>query len=476
MSSSRSKNLIKDVALFAIASFAPKLLSFFLVPLYTACLSTEMYGISDLLVTLTSLILPIMMLDISDAVMLYTIEFQNTEKENQPLRFGTTILINSTVILGVVSSLLFFLFKGFSVKGSYLLYVLLNYFILALYNNLLAYLRGKDKVNIIVISSIINSIVTLSSNIILIVYLKLGLNGLLISSILGTLVTNVYIIIKINFFTLIKETKNPNDIDRKKMLSYSIPLIFTGLAWWVNSSSDRLFITMFANIGINGIYAVANKIPTILSACHTIIYQAMQLSVFKEIHSEDKDEYLTRLYNIYSFGMFTVCSALIIMDKALARFLFKGEFYIAWKYSPALLISIVFFSIAGYLTTIYAAEKETKLIAKATVIGAIINSILNIFLIPKFELYGAVIATVIGYFVIWLIMAVNCKKITQVKLPLYRSVLCGLILLLQWILLLVFEKSYVVQIILFIAQLIINFEIIKYLIQMLKKLKFNSYL
>ena len=129
MSSSRSKNLIKDVALFAIASFAPKLLSFFLVPLYTACLSTEMYGISDLLVTLTSLILPIMMLDISDAVMLYTIEFQNTEKENQPLRFGTTILINSTVILGVVSSLLFFLLKGFSVKGSYLLYVLLNYFI-----------------------------------------------------------------------------------------------------------------------------------------------------------------------------------------------------------------------------------------------------------------------------------------------------------------------------------------------------------
>ena len=416
MSSSRSKNLIKDVALFAIASFAPKLLSFFLVPLYTACLSTEMYGISDLLVTLTSLILPIMMLDISDAVMLYTIEFQNTEKENQPLRFGTTILINSTVILGVVSSLLFFLLKGFSDKGSYLLYVLLNYFILALYNNLLAYLRGKDKVNIIVISSIINSIVTLSSNIILIVYLKLGLNGLLISSILGTLVTNVYIIVKINFFSLIKETKNPNDIDKKKMLSYSIPLIFTGLAWWVNSSSDRLFITMFANIGINGIYAVANKIPTILSACHTIIYQAMQLSVFKEIHSEDKDEYLTRLYNIYSFGMFTVCSALIM------------------------------------------------------------NSILNIFLIPKFELYGAVIATVIGYFVIWLIMAVNCKKITQVKLPLYRSVLCGLILLLQWILLLVFEKSYILQIFLFIAQLIINFEIIKYLIQMLKKLKFNNYL
>ena len=64
MSNKRSKRLLKDIILFAIASFGPKLLSFFLVPLYTSCLTPEIYGISDLLATITSLLLPILMVDI----------------------------------------------------------------------------------------------------------------------------------------------------------------------------------------------------------------------------------------------------------------------------------------------------------------------------------------------------------------------------------------------------------------------------
>ena len=444
MSEKRSKRLLKDILLFAVASFAPKLLSFFLVPIYTTYLDTETYGIFDLLGTITSLLLPILMLDISDAIMIYTIEKKDAEEANQPLRFGTRILVISSMVLFIALAIIGIIFQK-SIKPSYLVYIFVNYIMISLNNNLLAYIRGKNRVNVLVISSIINSAVTLSSNIFFILVVRIGLRGLLIANVIGSLISNIYICSKIHFCKLINETKEPSQQYKHAMLSYSIPLIFTGLAWWINSSSDRFFISIFAGVSINGIYAVANKIPTILSACHSIVYQAMQLSVFKEIHAKDKNEYLKTLYNIYFFAMTFICSCLIMLDRVIANILFKGEFYVAWKYSPALLISTTFFSVAGYLTTIFAAEKETKLITVATVTGAIINSILNLLLIPRYQLYGAVIATLVGYFSIWLLMVLNVRRIVGLQLNIVKGLVCLLLLIMQWLIILNVENYYLIQ-------------------------------
>ena len=447
MENKRSKRMLKDVFLFAIASFGPKMLGFFLVPLYTSVLSTEAYGMSDLLNTVYSLILPIFMLDISDAILIYTVENKNNKpKLAAPLAYGMNILCKSSLILCVLGCGVVICFSN---KDNhiivYVLYVIFQYIINAIYYNLLAYLRGTDDVLSVVTASILYSLSTLIANVVLIVGFQWGLNGLLLSSLVGGIVADLFIAFKIKLASILKSTLKPTTEEKKAMLSYSIPLIFTGLAWWANSSSDRLFISVFVGVGTNGIYAVANKIPTILSACHNVIYQAMQLSVFNEINAEDKSMYFKRLYKTYSFLMTFVCSILILLDKVIAKFLFRGDFYVAWKYSPALLISIAIYSIAGYITTILAAEKETKVIAKSTVLGAVINTFFNFILIPRFQLFGAVIATAIGYFFIWLVMILYSRKNVKTDLGLMQSLAGFFILVLQWIFLLVLENSYLLQ-------------------------------
>lgn len=57
------------------------------------------------------------------------------------------------------------------------------------------------------------------------------------------------------------------------MLQFSIPTIFSGLSWWVISSSDRYFVTLLCGASMNGIYSVAYKIPTILQAVDNVFYQ-----------------------------------------------------------------------------------------------------------------------------------------------------------------------------------------------------------
>ena len=49
--SSRAKYLIKNTAIFAIGNIATKLITFFLVPLYTNALATDQYGTADLVTT-----------------------------------------------------------------------------------------------------------------------------------------------------------------------------------------------------------------------------------------------------------------------------------------------------------------------------------------------------------------------------------------------------------------------------------------
>ena len=68
------KYLGKNTIIFAISSFGTKVLSFLLVPLYTAVLTTAEYGIADLITTTATLLVFILTLNIASSVLRYTIE------------------------------------------------------------------------------------------------------------------------------------------------------------------------------------------------------------------------------------------------------------------------------------------------------------------------------------------------------------------------------------------------------------------
>ena len=76
----RYSKLGKNTLWMTIGSFSTKLLSFFLVPLYTNCLSTAEYGISDLLTTTVNLLIPFLTITASEGILRLTLE-KNTDKK-----------------------------------------------------------------------------------------------------------------------------------------------------------------------------------------------------------------------------------------------------------------------------------------------------------------------------------------------------------------------------------------------------------
>ncbi len=56
---SREKTLAKNTVLLMIGKICTQCVSFFMLPLYTAILTTEEYGTADLIITYVSLLYPI---------------------------------------------------------------------------------------------------------------------------------------------------------------------------------------------------------------------------------------------------------------------------------------------------------------------------------------------------------------------------------------------------------------------------------
>ena len=78
---SRNKDLIKNTLIFSIGNFGSKLITFFLVPFYTNILTVEEYGIIDLVTTIGTILLPIISLNISEAVMRFSMDKNSDDKQ-----------------------------------------------------------------------------------------------------------------------------------------------------------------------------------------------------------------------------------------------------------------------------------------------------------------------------------------------------------------------------------------------------------
>ena len=91
MAKNRSDYLIKNTIIFTMGNLGSKLISFFLVPLYTYALTATEYGVVDLIVTVGTVAVPVLTLNISEAVMRFALDKDADKKKITQI--GTGILI-----------------------------------------------------------------------------------------------------------------------------------------------------------------------------------------------------------------------------------------------------------------------------------------------------------------------------------------------------------------------------------------------
>ena len=417
-------NLVKNVGIFAISNFAIRVISFVILPLYTYYLSKAEYAIVDLVNTTVQLLLPFLSLCVVDALLRFGMS--NEYKKE-------TIFTNSVVVIAcgcLFLPLTLIAFKQFGqgeLEGMEVYFLLI--YVLQVFNNLFsAFCKTLDKIKQMAVISTIMSVVIIGLNVLFIAVMKQGimgyLNALVIGNVLGLLL-HVYVCMVPKYF----KKKYFDKRILRDMLMYSIPLIPNAFFWWINTSLNKYMLTGMTTLSILGLYAVANKIPMIISTFTSIFSQAWNISAFQTYNDDDREAFYNNTYVLYKNLLLIGTSVVILLSEVFARFLFSKEFFAAWVFVPILTIGVYYSSLSGYLGSLFTANKQTKYIFYTTAMGAIVNLLLNLVLIRKYEAQGAAIATLCSFFIVWLVRSIVLHKMMQFQAKCLKEILSFAILL-----------------------------------------------
>lgn len=397
--------LIKNMLIFGLGLLGSKFVQFMLLPYFTNVLSTEEYGTIDLTVTFVGLAVPVVSLELSDAMLRFGLS-EDTDKKAL-FKNGVMVLVGASLLSLLLSPFLVF-YKSIS---PWRWYVLALVVLQCFKTNFALFVKAENKITVYSLDSILTALVTAGGDVVLLSVFKTGISGYFTAEILGNLVSICFL------FTaggLGRYWEWARPVDRKllgQMLKYSVPLMFNAVSWWITSFSDRVVLDLFFSSGDVGIYSVAAKVPAIITTVLSVFTQAWIISAVKEYEKERNVAFFEKVYHIYSALLFSMVSVVMLLIRPVMKIYVGEAFYGAWYYVPLLLIGTAFLGISNYYGAVYAAAKANLLEIKSTILCAGSNLLLNLLLIPRLDILGAVMATMMSYVIVVIVRIIDTKKI-----------------------------------------------------------------
>ena len=448
-----NKHLIKNTAIFALSNFSSKIAVVILVPIYTYKLTPEEYGIFDLLYSTILLLFPILSCNIVDGVGRFLLDNNYDRKQINSIGF---IFVLISCIVVCILCLFLYTFKFIYEKLAYSCDVIYLYVSYAFFTYLTQIAKGDDNAKVIAIASLLSSVQLFINTVILLFVLNLGIRSILIGTSLSFISSSLYLICKLKIRISLH---NINHKIRNEMLTYSTPIICTGIGWWLNSNADKYILTFFAGLKATGLLTVGYKIPQVLSTFLFIFIQAWQITAVKEYKKIGYKKLYSDNFVYLNCIACIVCSTLILLNTPIVELLFSDEYFNCYLFIPYLLVSSVFSYNAGYLGPILSAQKNSKAMALSAIYGSIINILLNFALIFCIGPIGVSISTMLSSIIIFIVRYSYAKN-ELLTSSIKRSYFVWLLLIVQATI----ESykvcySYVFEILLMLFILIINHRI-----------------
>ena len=460
------KKLASDTVLFTISNFSSKLLVFLLIPLYTSQLTTEEMGIADLITNVVNFVFPIMTMSLIEAVLRFSFE----DKYDKRQLFSNTIKVSflGFIILLLLSPI------ATKVQGVFFdnWYAFITLFLgFALSNTVSNYLKGCNKTKEIAVFGVIQTIMTIALNIIFIVLLKMGIKGYILSLVCSYYVSTALIVIITKLYRDFM-LFNTDFAVLKDMISYSMPIIPSKIAWWVNNSADKYFIIYTIGIAGSGLYGVAHKIPSIITTMADIFNQAWQISAIDTyVKNGADDSFYNDIHRYFLQFVLVASSFVVIFSEIFGMLLFKGDFLVAWKYIAPLVVSAAFACFSGFYHSIFRAAMLAKELSYSVLIGSVVNISLNYPMIKIFGIIGAAYATMIAFAVEWIFSYYIAKRAVYLSEIPVKTVITTLLLIIEcFIMCNDVTNKYYISILIIIAILFLSIDLIKEVISIVLKL------
>ena len=404
------KKLLSQTAIYGLSSVIGRLLNYLLVPLYTRVFIPEDYGV----ITEMYAYLAFFLIFLTYGMETTFFRFSNKYKKRN---------VYSTALISVLTTaLLFLFFINFKTEtianatgnvGSEKLIVWLSFIIFLDVVSAIPFarLRNQNKAVRFSIIKLINILVNIALNIYFVIIMHCGFEYVFIANLISSTITLFLLTPELVYINWAFDAKL-----YRKMIRYSLPLLFAGLAGMTNEAIDRILLKFYisdTNVAMSelGIYGAFYKLSIIMTLFIQTFRYAAEPFFFSQEKSENNVKIYAQVLNYFVITTATIFLCVIIFFDVAINFIgedFRDER--GFKVVSILLLANMFLGIYYNLSIWYKLIDKTYYGAILSIFGAIITLILNIYLIPKISFVGSAWATLICYFLMALASLLLSKK------------------------------------------------------------------
>ena len=201
------------------------------------------------------------------------------------------------------------------------------------------------------------------------------------------------------------------------LLSFSAPLILAGLGMYIIESSSRVFIVYYAGEEALGnfsfIYKIVNALSVLLLMPLTCVWTPY---VFSNLSNEELiKQSMTKAVVLLNSAALLIVITLLANYDAIIEFMSRGKFYIPIQVFGILSIGYVFYCLLAVLAPGFHIREKTRLLVGYFLLGGTANILLNLLLIPKWQLQGAAAASCLSFLLIFMLYGINLQRIFPIK-------------------------------------------------------------
>ena len=418
MAKGKYKAITADTIIFLIGNVLTKMVQFFLLPLFTTYMSTQAYGDGELLNNFTEFLLPFVTLCIYDAVFRFTVD----DHASHALDNAIVVIAKSFVACGSVTIIVTVLFD----YG----YALLVYFMTFAYGLKMVFsyhVRGRGKSLVFSLGGVINALSMVVFSWLFLVKYEYQEKGYLLSILFSYLITSGYLF----FAGRIYKDLSKFVVDKAEsadMLKYSTPLIFYNTGYWLTNMAGRFLIAFYLGDAEAGIYMAAAKIATLINMVQQAFFMAFQLNASRELKNEKHNNYYYDILKLFTVLVVLSGGLLVLLTDLLSSILLKKEFAVAKDFLPLIILAATVDCYFCYYKAMYTVYKRTIKLIPSVAVGAVVNILLGVVLIPNIGIIGACVASFACFMAQGIYRLIDTKKFADLKVDVGSTILYLLVI------------------------------------------------
>ncbi|WP_281884339.1 lipopolysaccharide biosynthesis protein [Paenibacillus sp. YYML68] len=407
---SRESKLVKNTLIYIIGNITSKILAFFMLPVYTFYISQSDLGLFDIIYNVALIAVPILTLCSHASIFRFAVDESEQNAINKVISNGVFI-----VFTGIGLSIVPYMISLFFYRDDSGVYILGLIIIMALGTIWQQIARALHKNMVFAVSGVILTIAIFFSCMILILFFQLGLEALIFSYIFAYLTVFIYIEWRVRVFKRLMLHYIERSV-LKKLLTYSLPLLPGEISWWLMSGVNRIIIALFIGAAANGVFFVASRFPNLLTMINGVFNLAWTESSIQEYNAEDKNEYYTKMFNLFMRLQISIFLLALPTLKYLMIVTVEQSYHDAWVYIPPLLLGTVFGSFSNFYSTGYLGSKKTMGAFITVMAASIVNVSLVLLLIPSIGLHAAGISNCVALIFLWIFRVFHTRTYFTIRL------------------------------------------------------------